>query len=69
MTTTGPRLAPELPADCLDWCRAQPPALLVADEYVEIDLDRWNLRLAERGIDLRLVAGGPDGGIVQSGSG
>ncbi|MGN0099521.1 MAG: hypothetical protein ACI39C_01150 [Dietzia sp.] len=69
MTTTGPRLAPELPADCLDWCRAQPPALLVADEYVQIDLDRWNFRLAEKGIDLRLVAAGPDGGLVESGAG
>lgn len=69
MTTTGSRPVPALPAACLDWCRAQPPALLVADEYVEIDLDRWNLRLAERGVDLRLVAGGPDGGVVEAGSG
>lgn len=69
MTTTGSRPVPALPADCLDWCRAQPPALLVADEFVEIDLDQWNLRLAERGVDLRLVAGGPDGGIVETGSG
>lgn len=69
MTTTGPRPAPALPAACLDWCRAQLPALLVADEYVEIDLDLWNHRLAERGIDLRLVAGGPDGGTVETGSG
>ena len=60
---------PALPAECRDWCRAQPPALVVADEYVEIDLDGWNLRLAERGIDLRLVAGGPDGGVVETGSG
>lgn len=69
MTTTGSRPAPALPTACLDWCRAQPPAPLVADEYVEIDLDRWNLRLAERGIDLRLLAGGPDGGVVETGSG
>ena len=69
MTTTAPRPAPPLPPACLDWCRAQPPALLVADEYVEIDLDLWNLRLAEKGIDLRLVAGGPDGGRVETGSG
>ncbi|KAA0919797.1 hypothetical protein [Dietzia sp. ANT_WB102] len=69
MTMTGPHPAPALPAACRDWCRAQPPALLVADEYVEIDLDRWNLRLAEKSIDLRLVAGGPDGGRVESGSG
>ncbi|QGW24589.1 hypothetical protein GJR88_02389 [Dietzia sp. DQ12-45-1b] len=41
----------------------------MADEYVEIDLDLWNLRLAERRVDLRLVAGGPDGGRVESGSG
>jgi len=69
MTTTPPRAVPPLPADCLHWCRAQPPALLVADEYVRIDLDLWNLRLAEKGIDLRLVAGGPDGGLVEAGSG
>lgn len=69
MTTTGSRPAPALPAACRDWCRAQPPALLVADEYVEIDLDLWNLRFADRGIDLRLVGGGPDGGIVESGWG
>ena len=69
MTTTGPRPVPALPAACLAWCRAQPPALLVADEYVEVDLDLWNLRLAEKGVDLRLVAGGPDGGRVESGSG
>lgn len=69
MTTTGPRPTPALPAACRTWCRAQPPALLVADEYVQIDLDLWNLRLAEKGIDLRLVAGGPDGGRVESGSG
>ena len=69
MTTIGPRPVPEPPAACLAWCRAQPPALLVADEYVEIDLDLWNRRLAERRIDLRLVAGGPDGGLVESGSG
>lgn len=69
MTTTGPLPVPDLPAACLAWCRAQPPALLVADEYVEIDLDLWNLRLAEKGVDLRLVAGGPDGGRVESGSG
>jgi len=58
-----------LPAACLEWCRAQPPAVLVADEYVPIDLDRWNLRLARRRIDLRLVGGGPDGGRVESGTG
>lgn len=69
MTTTGSRPVPELPAACLAWCRAQPPALLVADEYVEINLDLWNDRFAERRIDLRLVAGGPDGGLVESGSG
>lgn len=69
MTTTGPRPVPALPAACLDWCRAQPPGVLVADEYVEIDLDLWNIRLAERGVDLRLVAGGPDGGRVETGSG
>ena len=69
MTTTGPRPAPSLPADCLAWCRAQPPALLVADEYVEIDLDVWNLRLADKRVDLRLVAGGPDGDRVESGTG
>lgn len=69
MTTTGPHPVPALPAACLAWCRAQPPALLVADEYVEIDLDLWNLRLAEKGVDLRLVGGGPDGGRVESGSG
>lgn len=69
MTITGPRPIPALPDACRDWCRAQPPALLVADEYVRIDLDLWNLRLAEKAIDLRLVAGGPDGGLVESGSG
>lgn len=69
MTTTGTRPVPDLPVACRDWCRAQPPALLVADEYVEINLDQWNLRLAQRGIDLRLVAGGPDGGRVEAGSG
>lgn len=69
MTTTEPHPAPALPAACRDWCRVQPPALLVADEYVEIDLDLWNLRLAEKRIDLRLVAGGPDGGRVETGSG
>ncbi|AVZ39333.1 MULTISPECIES: hypothetical protein [unclassified Dietzia] len=69
MTMTGSRPIPDLPSSCLRWCRAQPPALLVADEYVEIDLDLWNLRLAERRVDLRLVAGGPDGGRVESGSG
>ena len=69
MTTTGSRPVPALPAACRDWCRAQPAAVLVADEYVEIDLDLWNIRLAERGIDLRLVAGGPDGGVVEAGSG
>lgn len=69
MTTIGARPVPALPAACLEWCRAQPPALLVADEYVEVDLDLWNLRLAERGIDLRLRAGGPDGGVVESGRG
>lgn len=69
MTTTGPVPVPPLPAACADWCRAQPPALLVADEFVEIDLDHWNLRLAEKGVDLRLVGGGPDGGLVESGTG
>lgn len=69
MTTTAPRPAPALPPECLHWCRAQPPALLVADEYVEINLDLWNLRLAEKSVDLRLVAGGPDGGRVETGSG
>ena len=69
MTTTGNRPAPALPAACLEWCRTQPPALLVADEYVSIDLDQWNLRLAEKRIDLRLVGGGPDGGRVESGTG
>ena len=69
MTTIGARPVPALPAACLEWCRAQPPAQLVADEYVEVDLDLWNLRLAERGIDLRLRAGGPDGGVVESGRG
>lgn len=69
MTTIGARPVPALPAACLEWCRAQPPALLVADEYVEVDLDLWNLRLAERGIDLRLLAGGPDGGVVETGTG
>lgn len=69
MTTTGPAPVPPLPAACAQWCRAQPPALLVADEYVEIDLDLWNLRLAEKGVDLRLVGGGPDGGRVETGSG
>ena len=67
MTTTGSGHVPPLPAACADWCRAQPPAVLVADEYVKIDLDLWNLRLAEKGIDLRLVGGGPDGGRVETG--
>lgn len=69
MTTTGPHPIPALPAACREWCRAQPAALLVADEYVGIDLDLWNLRLAEKRVDLRLVAGGLDGGRVESGSG
>ncbi len=69
MTTTGPASVPPLPEACADWCRAQPPALLVADEFVEIDLDLWNLRLAEKNVDLRLVGGGPDGGRVESGTG
>lgn len=69
MTTTGSGHVPPLPAACADWCRAQPPAVLVADEYVKIDLDLWNLRLAEKGIDLRLVGGGPDGGRVETGTG
>ena len=69
MTTTGPAPVPPLPEACAEWCRAQPPALLVADEYVQIDLDLWNLRLAEKGVDLRLVGGGPDGGRVETGSG
>lgn len=69
MTTTGPAPVPPLPDACAEWCRAQPPALLVADEYVEIDLDLWNLRLAEKGVDLRLVGGGADGGRVETGSG
>lgn len=69
MTTTGARPVPDLPAACLEWCRAQPPALLVADEYVEIDLDRWHEGLAGIGVDIGLVAGGPDGGRVHSGTG
>ena len=69
MTTTGSRPVPALPAACRDWCRAQPPALLVADEWGEIDLDRWSSRLATQGVDLLLVAAGPDGGVVDSGTG
>lgn len=69
MTTTGFLSVPELPAACRDWCRAQPPAPLVADEWVLIELDSWNRRLAAHGIDLLLVAADPDGGVVESGSG
>src|SRR5699024_6498350 len=69
MTTTGSRPVPALPAACRDWCRAQPPALLVADEWVEIDLDLWTSRLATQGVDLLLVAAGADGGVVDSGTG
>lgn len=69
MTTTGPRPAPVLPAACRDWCRAQPPAPLVSDEWVPIELDAWNHRLAAHGVDLLLVAAGPDGGVVESGTG
>lgn len=69
MTTTGPGTVPPLPDACASWCRAQPPGVLVADEYVSIDLDLWNLRLAEKGVDLRLVGGGPDGGRVETGIG
>lgn len=69
MTSTGPAHVPPLPEACVEWCRAQAPAVLVADEYVEIDLDRWNLRLANKRLDLRLVGGGPDGGRVESGTG
>lgn len=69
MTTNGPGHIPPLPEACADWCRVQPPALLVADEYVGVDLDLWNLRLAEKGVDLRLVGGGPDGGRVETGTG
>lgn len=42
---------------------------MVADEYVQIDIDLWNVRFAENGIDLRLLADGPDGGVVESGQG
>lgn len=69
MTTTAPGPIPPLPEACADWCRVQPPALLVADEYVGVDLDLWNRRLAEKGVDLRLVGGGPDGGRVETGTG
>lgn len=69
MTTIGPRPAPALPTACRDWCRAQPPALLVADEWVPIELDSWNRRMAAHGIDLLLVAAGPDGETIESGTG
>jgi hypothetical protein len=41
----------------------------VADEWVPIELDVWNGRLAAHGLDVLLVAAGPDGGVVDTGTG
>ncbi|NLD84777.1 MAG: hypothetical protein GX636_02520 [Actinomycetales bacterium] len=68
MTTTGPGTVPPLPEACASWCRAQPPTVMVADEYVEVDLDLWHDRFALHGIDLLLRGGGPDGETTDTGT-
>lgn len=41
---------------------------MVADEYVEVDLDLWHERFALHGIDLLLQGGGPDGETTDTGT-
>ncbi|GEE02013.1 hypothetical protein nbrc107696_24590 [Gordonia spumicola] len=58
-----------VPKDCVLWAHHQPYAETVLDDYAEVDLDRWNHRLAARRIPARVYATDADGRQIESGIG
>ena len=58
-----------VPKDCVLWCHHQPYAETVLDDYAEVDLDKWNVRLAALRIPARVFAVDADGRQIDSGIG
>ncbi|GAA4673932.1 hypothetical protein [Gordonia humi] len=58
-----------VPKDCVVWCHHQPYAEAVLDDFAEVDLDRWNTRLAALRIPARVYATDADGRQIESGIG
>jgi hypothetical protein len=56
-----------LPSECAIWCKSQNYDHTVLDDMALVDLDWWNERLAEQGIDVRLSGRDLDGAVVTDG--